>query len=345
MDGSAEFKHISVSGSPYERGLQHGKQLGEEIREVYDFYETQVFGLSNLSTVQIQGLAARIRASILAYSPALATEIDAIAEGSGMEPWQIYALNGRSEILNTEVGECTSVSFQESCLLGQTWDWVEPLEEWAVLITHEYPDGHRVLTFGEPGMVGKVGLNNRGVGVCLNFLFARINTQGVPIHIVARSILDSTTLEDAKAAVYRSGLGKAGHLLLADDLGEYCSVEFAGDSHYEVQSLNNALVHTNHFIAAECNESDSSITGTYERLTQARKWLEEIDRQDLDAMKAILLDNSAGICSINAPYHSDVQLNGLKVGTVAVLIMDLPNRVMHIKRGNSAADNFKEISL
>lgn len=304
-----------------------------------------MFGLSKLSRVQIQAVAARIRATILGYSPALVTEIDAIAEGSGMEPWKIYALNARSEILNTEVGECTSVSFQESCLLGQTWDWVEPLEDWAVLITHVYTGDHKVLTFGEPGMVGKVGLNNKGIGVCLNFLFARLNTHGVPIHIVTRSVLDATTLEEAKASLYRSGLGKAGHLLLADDHGEYCSVEFAGDSHYEVQSQNYALIHTNHFIAKECHESDSSITGTYERLTQGHKWLEIIDRRDLDAMKAILLDSSAGIYSINAPYHADKQLNGLKVGTVAAIILDLPNRVMHIKRGNGTEHNFKKISL
>lgn len=51
MDSSAEFKHIVVSGSPYERGLQHGKQLSVEIREVYEYYESNRSFLDIIQTL------------------------------------------------------------------------------------------------------------------------------------------------------------------------------------------------------------------------------------------------------------------------------------------------------
>jgi isopenicillin-N N-acyltransferase-like protein len=34
------------------------------------------------------------------------------------------------------------------------------------------PDGHQLIQLTEPGILGKIGMNSAGVGVCLNILAA-----------------------------------------------------------------------------------------------------------------------------------------------------------------------------
>ena len=66
--------------------------------------------------------------------------------------------------------ECTTLAFKNQRILGQNWDWESDIEELAVILDIETEDGHRILTMTEPGMIGKIGMNNHGVGVGLNFM-------------------------------------------------------------------------------------------------------------------------------------------------------------------------------
>jgi isopenicillin-N N-acyltransferase-like protein len=336
----SEIPHITISGDPRACGLSHGRQLKERIRETFDFYAQKVFRASPLGMDQIRERATLVRNIVLDFKPEYATEIDAIAEGAEMEAWQIYALNARTEILNAETAECTAVFFRNTGVLGQNWDWVREMEDQVVLLHYDLAGGHRIATLTEPGMLAKIGLNGHGIGVCLNILFASHKLDGLPVHILLRAILDCESMAEVRETIERAGGGKSSHFLVADYRGDSLSIEFAGSERYEVQPFDGCLIHTNHYIGNGAENAGGMVPGSAERLTQGREWLRGIGARDLEHMKSILLDDSAGAVSINSPYHAEELLGGLEVGTCATVIMDLLHRTLYLKKGPGADDRF-----
>ena len=196
------IKYISLSGSPQEIGFQHGELLAEEVHHNVDFYRSMF--LRNIGDeIRILSAARQFKASIRAYKPDYVTEIDHIALGAGvLEPLWLYALNARTELsMVNGLQECTAIVCPKNNLLGQTWDWAQMLEGKFFLMEITFPDGHKILQLCEAGMIGKIGLNNQGLGVTLNYLYDEfIDFSTVPIHILLRRILESHTLEEARSA-------------------------------------------------------------------------------------------------------------------------------------------------
>jgi isopenicillin-N N-acyltransferase like protein len=339
------FPHFRFSGTPAQRGAAYGEALRDRIQTTYTLYADKLFAQSALRIAEIESRATHVRDIVVDFDPTYGVELDAVAAGSALPRWQIYALNARTEILNTPVPECTALYFANEAILGQNWDWVRALEDLAVLVTWDLPDGHRVLSFTEPGMLAKIGFNDRGLGVCLNILFARHALDGLPVHVLIRALLDCGTIEQARAVLKRSGFGKSSHLLVADDQGNACSTEFVGNESFEVQPVDDVLLHTNHCIAAAAESRTAIIPTTAERLSQGASWLDRTAQRNLDTMRAILLDDSQGAVSINGSYHPEALLDGQDVGTCATLLMDLKARTMHIKKGPGSVGSFAKLTL
>lgn len=329
------FPHITVAGDPHSRGLQHGRLLSARIERAVTFY----LGLFERDHAAVRSLAEDYRAVIEAFDEDYVVEIDAIAAGAGLPGWQLYALNARSEIINSAVPECTAMYFAQPRVLGQNWDWAAAAEDFVALITTERPDGHRIVTFTEAGMLAKIGINNRGLGVCLNFLAAEHSPSGLPVHVLLRAILDTSSLEEAKQRVAAAGFGKACHILIGDAHGACYSHEFAGDRSYQVQSHDGVLLHTNHYVTNP-EENAERITSTYERYERAQQMLDADTRRSVAAMQKILLDGSDGEQSINCPYFEAEIFSGERAGTVATIIMELQHACLHVKRGNVAQEPF-----
>jgi isopenicillin-N N-acyltransferase like protein len=331
--------YIVCSGDPRERGLAHGRQLKDRIHKTYSFYEQAIFRNSSLSTEQIKARAAQLAMLIKDFQQDFVTEIDAIAEGADIDSWKIYALNARTEILNAPVAECTSLYFQDTALLGQTWDWIRELEELVVIARYEYSDGRIITALTEPGMLAKIGLNNSGLGVCLNFLVSSHELDGVPVHITLRAILESVTINEAREKIERSGRGKSSHFLVADADGQCFGMEFAAGNCSEIGLQEGVLVHTNHCIGQ--NIESTMIPTSAERLTKARQHLSSLDTHTIEDMQNILLDDSQGHESIQSNYHAEELLGGLEVGTCATIIMDLQRLKLYARKGPGTERDFQ----
>ena len=339
---SDSFPHFSFSGDARSRGLAYGRALGERIHATFALYDDRLFSRSALSRAEIIERAERVRGLVDGFNGDYVVELDGVAEGAGVARWQIYALNARTEILNANVGECTTLCFPEAGLLAQTWDWVDALEDLAILVTYELPGGGRVLTFTEPGMLAKIGFNSAGLGVCLNFLDHRHALDGVPVHILCRAILDNDSVAAARTCVERSGFGKTSHFLIADAAGEVQSIEFVGDAAFEVEAAREAFLHTNHCIARGAPENTTEpAPSTSRRLASGRRWLESTGERSLAVMARILLDESGGDLAINSPYHQSVLFPTERVGTCATFLMDLGRRQIHVSKGPGGASPFR----
>ena len=89
-----------------------------------------------------------------------------MAAGAGVPLKALLALNARTEVM-AGVGptECSVVG--AGGLLAQNWDW-HP-ESATVIQIVEHDQGWFV-TLTEAGILAKIGLNDAGLGVCLNLL-------------------------------------------------------------------------------------------------------------------------------------------------------------------------------
>jgi isopenicillin-N N-acyltransferase-like protein len=216
-------------------------------------------------------------------------------------------------------------------MLGQNWDWSEPLEDLVILLRIEGEDGHRVATLTEPGMLAKVGMNSVGLGVCLNILKSDTRLRGLPVHILLRAIMDCRDMAQVRAVIAANGPGKASHILVGDASGDYLSVEFAGESHHSLATKNGLLWHSNHYLASEELNIGEAFPSTGERYVRAGQLLGE-DASSSGLWK-MMLDQSECQMSICRPYSPSGTPGFGNVGTVFSLLMDLQQGTMRIRPG------------
>jgi isopenicillin-N N-acyltransferase like protein len=263
-----------------------------------------------------------------------------IAEGGGVPPWQIHVLNARTEIINARTGECSALYFAASGVLAQNWDWLEPLEAECVVITHERPDGHRYVAFGEPGMVAKIGLSSAGVGVCLNILFAPHDLTGLPVHVLIGALLNAAGFEQARALLEDAGRGKASHLLVADGGGHAVSMEYFGDSRYALAPVDGVLLHTNHCLGLGAAGRTAELANSCARHDQLKAALDADPRRDLARAREMLSSDAGGDDALLRAYRAQSVLGNRRVGTCATVLMELAAGRLHLRRGPSAGAPF-----
>ena len=96
-----EIPHLIVSGDARQRGHAQGEYFKNRIHETVDFYESHIFKNAALSPDAVRESAETVKGLIGEFSVDYLDEIEAIAEASDLEKWRLYALNARTEILNT----------------------------------------------------------------------------------------------------------------------------------------------------------------------------------------------------------------------------------------------------
>ncbi|HIJ56100.1 MAG TPA: hypothetical protein HPQ03_08235 [Deltaproteobacteria bacterium] len=334
------FPVIKIHGAAEDRGRQHGTLLKERIHQTVEFYQKQF----QLPEEQILGIADQFRKSTMAFREDISIEIEALAKAAEVDSLWIYALNGRTELLNLNPMECTTLSFKKQSLMGQNWDWDSELEELAVILDIEKEDGHRILTMTEPGMIGKIGMNHCGVGVCLNFMtIENYQPYGVPLHVLLRTILDSKSLREAQSLITSQLPGKVGNILISNGNGEILDIELAGDEYFSIP-VEDLFVHTNHFLS-KIDYDLMLFPNTVGRYDRAKELLNRLDDPSIKSIKDILKDHGNGTYPICRKRFSHPWLTDDTSITVTTIVMDLKRLQFHITRGNPFDNPFTVFSL
>ena len=133
------------------------------------------------------------------------------------------ALNIRTEINYGLFSDgCTALAWhtQDKAFLAQNWDWETPQRENLVLLHIKKDGGPRIAMVTEAGIVGKIGFNEHGVGVCLNAIKMKgMDVARVPCHLGLRLVLESRSREEAVATLEKTGVASSCHMLVADAAG------------------------------------------------------------------------------------------------------------------------------
>ncbi|MCY3768188.1 MAG: C45 family autoproteolytic acyltransferase/hydrolase [Gammaproteobacteria bacterium] len=337
------FRQVILTGNPMDRGIAHGESLRSEIHYTWEFYRS-IFNLPESGVLELAGHFGNL---IRKFNADCLDEIRGIATGSGLNVLKIIALNSRTEILShghaAPTNECTALCLPERRLMGQTWDWAEALEPVGTVLTIAGEDGHRITMFTEPGLVGKIGMNNSGVGVCLNILTLGRPQKGLPVHVLLRAILDCRTAAEARMLALAQGRGKASNIIVADQTGDGFDLEFAGEEHCLIEGNPGYLLHTNHYLGAAVEApQDSDFTSSHARFDTVRALLQTQGCRSRAGLCQLLSDRSHPALPVYRDYRPDPMVRSC--GTVSTIVMDLENHELFIRQGNAPDAKFQSFN-
>jgi predicted choloylglycine hydrolase len=204
---------IKLDGNPYDRGLQHGRQLQVEIKEVFSKWKANIRHAIKGDPDSV--LTAFLRAtdferSTKKFAPELWEEVKGIAAGSGQSFNDVFAFQLVDEfwvyldsVFNLKNHHCSSLgvaaTLNHPAYLAQNTDLEGYMHGYQVLLhigaTKTEPEQYIVSC---AGLVALNGLNDRGIGICVNTLMElKASTDGLPVAFIIRKILNTVNGTDA----------------------------------------------------------------------------------------------------------------------------------------------------
>jgi len=349
-----KFKEITVSGTPYQRGTIYGQLCKDEIGVSISSYKILFEGMKGISWEEARKISEYYLSVIRDFSPDYAEEMRGIAEGAGVDLWDIAALNARTEIIYAQneqsgVSECTTMSLMAPATEGgrviaaENWDYSKMLRG-SVVITHVYQeDKPDFMMVAEAGMIGGIGMNDCGIAVLLNALSTTVPCQGLPLRARMRAMLESETLGDAYV---RGGQIPCSVANLIATHKDGVAIGFEMDSQ-TVEPLipeDGVLVHTNHYIgpkmylAHDVNHRGSS----YIRLQRIRTLVKERHGKiTIEDVKSMLRDHGGypySICDHENPKDAPMDRDATNFG----IIMDLTDNCIYLAPGNPCENEFEK---
>jgi isopenicillin-N N-acyltransferase-like protein len=101
----------------------------------------------------------------------------------------------------------------------------------------------------EAGMIGKIGHNSSGVGVCFNAIRASgLAVTRIPVHLGLRMALESFSAAEAVAKLEKEGMASSAHMLIADQ-GQGVGCEFTSTTFQKLEPDKlGRVVHSNHLL-------------------------------------------------------------------------------------------------
>jgi isopenicillin-N N-acyltransferase like protein len=346
---------ITVSGSPEERGRQHGRQAAERIRRGIGHYGAQLEKLA-LDAPAIRRLVRGYLPVIEEFDDTYVPEMRGIAEGAGVAFEQVVLLNARTEILKLatrpdirarfEAEEdpdgCTGLvalpeaTADRSVLHAQNWDWKAECAETAIVLRIRREDGPDILTFTEAGALARSGLNAAGIAITANYLESDRDYRdvGVPLALIRRKVLQQEHVALAMQAVYCTRKSGSNNMMVSQAGGVAIDFECAPDESFQVHAERGLIVHANHWQSpvALAKLKDTGIRSTPDSLYRDMR-VRQLLTPDLGALttdhiKAALFDDYATPWSVCRPPRMNLSSN--LSATVATIVMQPASGVMEV---------------
>ncbi|MET7515355.1 C45 family peptidase [Streptomyces sp. NPDC005480] len=337
----------TTTPDPHDRGREIGTRYADQVRDVSVRYLAH-FAVLGISETTVRDIVARSHDALRDWCPGLVEESDGIAEASGIEPWQVAAVGARTEVLAAAPGkgECTTAVYAPPAggppETIQTWDWHDSLTPDGLLLSLVTGTRRRVKLFTEFGTAAKIGVNDAGLGLHFNILRHCSDgaTGGVPVHAVARRVLEeATTVAEARDIVASATLSASTVLTVAsyqDGHAEAASIEMSPSGIAVVRpGTDGWVVHTNHFLDAELADGDASVP---ESLSVERYHHARAVRGDMTGRSAP--ERAAAFCggdgadAVVCVRADDSQPGHEQWSTLLTASLDLPGFALEYQAGN-----------
>lgn len=339
---SNRFREVEVRGTPLEMGLQIGEAAREEVRGFAAIALERVNKTVAISRANALAIAHESAAYVERYAPHMLDELRGTAQSSGVSFDDLMLLQVRNQLQSTGDAGCTSFAGGAS-IVAQNWDNDPALDPFTIVLTRRPVDKPALMNITQAGLIAYIGLNNAGIGVCLNSLPAPSRPLGVPHYFTVRAIYESTSLDAATAAVRRAERAIPANIMLATPQGPADMEVTLGDVH--VLGDENIVTHTNH-----CLHPDLvAINADFPELIESGPRLQRIGHllgsKDLTVAQAkvALRDHDNHPRSI-CRHANDHPETGFWVSVFSVVIEAAAGR-MHASRGNPCQNDYEIYQL
>jgi len=333
---------------PHERGLELGERFASQVRDTVASYR-RLFERRAESDFDVDLWSERAWVAIQRYASSHADEIAGIAEGAGLRVEQVASVNARTEILvaanptgQTECSTVVSSPAGRPPVAVQTWDWYDAMSDGWFTWTIPHPDGRVVQTVTEFGMLAKIGVNDRGVGVMLNMLHHKDDADAVaggeighPVHLLSRAILDdASSTREAVRIASADPTSASTSLTVVDTTGDAVSIELFSGGPGLLEATDGLLVRTNHFVSDDGRDGClASTIGVSTEIRRAHLLDAFADDQPQTAAEVVAAmthhDDDGGVCRHNF-VHPDPLLWHRTLATVAI---DVTARTLDVTDG------------
>ncbi len=264
---------IVLDGTPFERGLTHGRVLRDPIRELVSRWSER---LESSSGEPVARLVRRFlddtdfTPAIEEHTPGLLDEVAGIAQGADIEVDTMFAFQLLDELLVADMGMheagCSSIGVLprdgRPAIVAQNWDIRGYFDGFQVVFRVEDPvSGIRSLVFSYAGYIGAFGLNDCPVAVGVNSIAQlRHSNQGLPVAFVVRGLLEQTSTADAAEFLRRIPHASPQNYLVGDPT---TVLDFECSAHEVVpytSATPDLVCHTNHAMAND-DATDRHLAG------------------------------------------------------------------------------------
>ena len=371
--------HVRVEGGSYQRGRQYGQQAAAQVHLSVQAYRQVFAHFAGWDWPTVRSEAARFEEPIAAFRPAYLEEMRGIADGAGLDPIDVLAVNVRTEVMysararQAPIGqtpaECTAFACVPApaqpaaapgqpgaapaqpgaTIIGQNWDWLLHSAQTLVVLEVRQDDAPDFVTVVEAGLLAKTGMNAAGLGLVTNAMVtdADLGEPGLPYHVLLRAILDSTTVAEALRVLAAGPRSSSANYLIAHASGAAVNIEAApGDFTrlYPLYPEDGVLWHTNHFLAPETGPTDLALWAMHSTVVRLQRLRAATTARSLDDFRAVLADHADYPYSVCA--HPDPAEHPCEQGaTIASVLMDLTARQIWLAAGNPCQTPYDQLKI
>lgn len=319
--------HRSDERSPRERGEALGRAQAQPIANTVALYR-RMFR-------ETQGIDAREAGEQVLLPDEAREEIAGIAHGAEQDEHELRAVNARTEILAGKGPTECSVTGAGG-LLAQNWDWHPDAKHSTVVWTVIHDQGWFV-TLTEAGILAKIGLNDHGLGVCLNLLTTDVDggLDGTPIHILLRQTLQhASTVEEALDILTAAHTSASSAVTVATP-GDVATVELSPGGPNVIRGAVGA--HTNHFLIPPKAGRDTMPEESPSTIPR----LETVRRQPLlDALRS-----HEGLPKSVCRHVDPLEPWAEQTETIASVVMNLAKLRFHVAAGHPCTHEHVQLDL
>lgn len=298
------MRTLEVSGSPYQRGMQHGQAFAREIKEFAASRKVLLKAyLTGWTEQDIEELAQEQIDVLQEYRPEF-EEFCGIADGADIPQEDLMILNNYTDMRNfTKTDEgCSSLYYKknEHVVFGQTWDMSPEARPYILHLKIKDVSDYHIFTV--VGCLALCGVASHGVGVFMNDLKTTETGRGLMWPALIRCLLKQPSAEAANRFIKINLPASAHHYLICDS--KQCfSVEATGQRTDVVNSVNGDGVafHTNHFIG-KLGETGVDVqlgSTTHVRYEKIKEYFQKTDKLNFKEIAKGLFGTaiaSGGVC-------------------------------------------------
>jgi isopenicillin-N N-acyltransferase like protein len=262
MTTLTEPRTLLLTGSPRERGLAHGEALRPTILHGMGRWKDAIQAAVGIPIEDyLDNFTARtdFLPAIERWTPHLLEEVRGIGEGAAISFRDAYAYQLMDEEWLFRVDLIRGLQPLEHCsMVGLFGEGAPPILAQNMDLPKYYDDTQTLLrirddsrdleslVFTAAGIIGTIGLNSRGVGICCNTLAQLSHAyHGLPVGFIVRRVLESTTLDEASSFV-REVEHASGQNYAIGGPGRVVDFECSANKAVPFSLGNTHVYHTNH---------------------------------------------------------------------------------------------------